>query len=75
MFYSYEGNTPTLPGPLLFPTRILMSEIKKMLMILGLERSGNKGEVVERLMAFMMQPEDIGKKPPAPPKVCHFMLW
>ena len=55
--------------------RILMSEIKKMLMILGLERSGNKGEVVERLMAFMMQPEDTGKKPPAVAKVCQPVLY
>ncbi|XP_042238300.1 protein DEK-like isoform X2 [Homarus americanus] len=44
--------------------RILMSELKKMLMILGLERSGNKGEVVERLMAFMLEPQDTGKRPP-----------
>ncbi|XP_027233359.2 protein DEK [Penaeus vannamei] len=44
--------------------RILMSEIKKMLLILGLERAGNKGEVVERLMDFMLNPEDRGRKPP-----------
>ncbi|KAK8739215.1 hypothetical protein OTU49_003537 [Cherax quadricarinatus] len=43
--------------------RIVMSEIKKMLMILGLERSGNKAEAVERLMAFMLEPHDTGKKP------------
>ncbi|XP_045599457.2 protein DEK [Procambarus clarkii] len=44
--------------------RIIMSELKKILMILGLERSGIKGEIVERLMAFMLDPQDTGKRPP-----------
>lgn len=48
--------------------RLFMSEIKKMLMILGLERSGNKSEVVERLMEFMLKPHDAGRKPPKTPK-------
>lgn len=57
-----------------------MSELKRMLMILGLERQGNKAELVERLMNFMMQPEDMGRKPPASAKVCMhvcsvFRVW
>lgn len=53
-----------------------MSEIKKMLQILGLERSGNKAEVVDRLMAFMLDPQDRGLAAPKPKKkvVCDFVI-
>ncbi|KAK7079269.1 hypothetical protein SK128_000954 [Halocaridina rubra] len=44
--------------------RIVMPEIKRILNILGLEKSGHKREVVERLMDFMVNPKDTGKKPP-----------
>ena len=63
----------TLPIHLLFPSRIVLSELKKILKILGLERSGKKEEVVERVMAFMSHPEDCGKKP-LKVKVCYTVL-
>ncbi|KAK3880900.1 hypothetical protein Pcinc_014639 [Petrolisthes cinctipes] len=45
-------------------TRIRVAEIKKVLKVLGVEQSGTKAEMVERLMAFMLLPKDEGRAPP-----------
>lgn len=62
--FSFTKDDKKYEAKILNIERILMSEIKKMLNILGLERAGKKGEVVERLLEFMMEPKDTGRKPP-----------
>ncbi|XP_076033664.1 protein Dek isoform X2 [Oratosquilla oratoria] len=44
--------------------KVVLPELKKLLIVLGLERGGNKAEVCERFINFMMNPVDSGKKPP-----------
>ncbi|KAB7506874.1 Protein DEK [Armadillidium nasatum] len=41
--------------------KVVISELKKLLLVLGLERSGVKGDLVERIIDFLLDPHDTGK--------------
>jgi len=45
--------------------KIVLGELKKILGVLGLEKSGVKSAIVERLIAFLLEPFDAGKELPS----------
>jgi len=49
-------------------SKLTISELKVLCSFLSLERSGSKEEFVERIMSFLLEPKDEGKKVPQPKK-------
>ena len=48
--------------------KLTASVLKKVCLILDIERGGTKEEIVNRIMAFLLNPEDSGKKVPSSKK-------
>ncbi|XP_066940412.1 protein DEK isoform X2 [Macrobrachium rosenbergii] len=44
--------------------KVTKPEIMKILKVLGMEVGGSKGDVIDRLLDFMLLPQDMEKKPP-----------
>lgn len=55
-----------------FVARMTASVLKNVCLILDIERKGTKEEIVNRIMSFLMNPEDSGKKVPAAKKSMIF---
>ena len=52
----------------IFSCRVSLTELKKILNLFGLEKKGVKSEVCTRLLDYLLEPRDIGKKLPQPKK-------
>ncbi|XP_064112694.1 protein DEK-like [Macrobrachium nipponense] len=62
--FGFTKEDKKFEGKSLSLEKVTKAEITKILKILGMEVGGSKREIVDRFMDFMLEPKDMGRKPP-----------
>jgi len=66
--YSFDKSDKRFAAKKVSLDRLKNAELKNICQILGLERSGVRPDIMDRILDFIVKPEDHGKKPPSDKK-------